>query len=113
MSEHPDARTRVGRNVRRVRRARGLSQERLAELAGNTAKHIGQIERGEVNVGVDFLARIAAALAIDVADLFAWRRRRRGERPVFLFDSADLARLEQIVRNVRRAPLFPAGDDQA
>ncbi len=108
MSEHPDARARVGRNVRRLRRARGLSQERLAELAGNTAKHIGQIERAEVNVGLDVLTRIAAALSIDLADLFApLPRRRRLEPPVFLVNGAELDRLERVVRGIRAARLRP------
>lgn len=111
MSEASDARTRVGRNILRVRRARGISQERLAELAGNTAKHIGQIERGEVNVGLDILARIARALTVDLADLCAQRRRRRGERGILLVDSRELTRLEQFIRNARRAPLFPPDED--
>jgi transcriptional regulator with XRE-family HTH domain len=63
-------RTRVGRAIRRLRLVRRFSQERLAELAGTSFKHIGQIERGEVNVTVDILARVARGLSTDVADLF-------------------------------------------
>jgi transcriptional regulator with XRE-family HTH domain len=64
-------RLRVGKNVRHLRRLRGWSQERLAEAVGNTYKHIGQVERGEVNVGIDILAAIAAGFSVNVADLFA------------------------------------------
>lgn len=63
-------RLRVGRNVRHLRLLRGLSQEDLAELVGNTYKHIGQVERGEVNVGIDILTAIAHGCSVNVADLF-------------------------------------------
>ena len=62
MRDHGRAvRTRVGRTIRQLRRQRGWSQERLAELANSSAKHVGQIERGQVSAGVDALAEIAAA----------------------------------------------------
>ena len=110
MSEHlRAARARVGRNVQRLRRARDLSQERLAELAGNTAKHVGQIERGEVNVSIDILAGIAAALSVDLADLFhPSPRRRRAAPPLFLVNGTELDRLEQVVRGIRAARLRPS-----
>ena len=63
-------RLRVGRTIRQLRRLRGLSQERLAELVGNTYKHIGEVERGETNVTIDILTAIAAGLSVKVADLF-------------------------------------------
>ena len=53
-------RDRIGNNVKELRARRGWSQQQLAELAGNTDKHIGQIERGEVNVTIDILTAIAA-----------------------------------------------------
>lgn len=111
MSDHREARTRVGLNVRRVRRAHGISQERLAELSGGNTKHIGQIERGEVNVGLDVLDRVASALGVDVADLFASPQRRRIDRSLFIVDGAALKRVEAILRAFRRAPLFPSKDD--
>lgn len=111
MSDHREARTRVGLNVRRLRRAHGLSQERLAEMSGRNTKHIGQIERGEVNVGLDVLDSVASALGVDVADLFALSPRRRVNRSLFIVDEAALKRVEAVFRAVRRAPLFPAKDD--
>ena len=73
----PAVRLRVGANVQRLRRSRGLTQEQLSEIVGNTGKHLGQIERGEVNVGIDTLTRLASALEVDVTDLFAGGPRRR------------------------------------
>jgi transcriptional regulator with XRE-family HTH domain len=97
-------RLRVGGHVQRLRRSRGLSQEQLAELVGNTGKHIGQVERGEVNVGLDILARIAHALSVDPSDLLAGHpRRRRAESPLFLVTRRELDQIEQVVRSVRAA----------
>ena len=62
-------RDRIGNNVKELRARRGWSQQQLAELAGNTDKHIGQIERGEVNVTIDILTAIAAQLSVDVVRL--------------------------------------------
>ena len=61
----------IGRRVRELRTAAGLSQERLAEHAGLHRNYIGSIERGERDVGVGSLARIAAALRTSLADFFA------------------------------------------
>jgi transcriptional regulator with XRE-family HTH domain len=95
-------RLRVGRHVRRLRRARGFTQERLAELVGNTWKHIGQIERGEVNVGLDILTKVAASLEVDVSDLVVPLPRKRRSHSFFLFMSErDVEHLEQIARNAR------------
>jgi transcriptional regulator with XRE-family HTH domain len=97
-------RLRVGRNVQRLRRLRGLTQEGLAELAGNTWKHIGQVERGEVNVGLDILSRIATALSADVGDLFVVPPGgRRSQPPLFLISQRELDQIEQAVRRVRPA----------
>jgi transcriptional regulator with XRE-family HTH domain len=65
-----DITTRVGFNIRRVREERGLTQERLGELSGLHRAYVGQIERGEKNIGVRNLERLSAALGVKVVDLF-------------------------------------------
>ena len=59
----------VGRQVRLVRQQRGWSQEVLAELAGLNRSYVGAIERGEYNVGIDNIERIALALEITISQL--------------------------------------------
>jgi transcriptional regulator with XRE-family HTH domain len=54
-----------------------LSQERLAELARISGKHLGEIERGQMNATLEILGQIADALAIDAGDLFPPARGRR------------------------------------
>lgn len=60
-----------GERLRELRTERGLSQERLAELAGVDRNYIGQIERAERNVALVNIVRIAKALGIEPAELFA------------------------------------------
>jgi transcriptional regulator with XRE-family HTH domain len=62
-------RERIGTNVKQLRQSRNWSQQELAELVGNTDKHIGQIERGEVNVTIDILTAVATHLSVDVVRL--------------------------------------------
>ena len=59
----------VGFSIRRMREARGLSQEKLAALADLHRAYIGQIERGEKNIGLQNLEKIAKALGVHVRDL--------------------------------------------
>jgi transcriptional regulator with XRE-family HTH domain len=61
---------RFGKRVRTLRERAGLSQERLAEKAGIHRTYIGGVERGERNLGLKNVFRIARALAVPVADLF-------------------------------------------
>ena len=56
----------VGFNIRRIREERGLSQEELAALAGLHRAYVGQIERGEKNIGLKNLEKIAKALGVDI-----------------------------------------------
>ena len=59
----------LGNNIRERRRSLKLSQERLAEKADLHHNYIGDIERGEENVSVDALVRIATALRTPASDL--------------------------------------------
>ena len=52
----------LGEAVRAARKARGMSQESLADAAGIDRSHMGKIERGERNVTLLNVVKIAAAL---------------------------------------------------
>jgi transcriptional regulator with XRE-family HTH domain len=59
-----------GNRVRENRKAKGISQEKLADLAGMHRTYIGAIERGEQNVSVDNINRLAKALKVKPSSLF-------------------------------------------
>ena len=54
----------LGKRIRELRKARGISQERLAELADVHENHIRRIERGEANPSYLVTLRIARALGV-------------------------------------------------
>lgn len=61
---------RVGRNLRRLRKERGLTQESVALDAEITPRYLGMAERGEKSLTVRVLARIAQSLEVSPAALF-------------------------------------------
>jgi transcriptional regulator with XRE-family HTH domain len=65
----PKYRKTLGENIRSCRQKLNWSQEKLAERADLHHNYIGDIERGEENVSVDALMRIAAALKVRLSDL--------------------------------------------
>ena len=67
--EGMDVRIRVGLNVQQARRYRGLSQEELAHQARVHQTYLSGVELGKRNPSVLVLARIAAALGVDFAEL--------------------------------------------
>jgi DNA-binding XRE family transcriptional regulator len=55
----------LAKNMRRLRAARGLSQEALAHECGINRTYLSAIERSERNVSIDNIARIGKGLRID------------------------------------------------
>lgn len=55
-------RERIGKRIAELRKRRGLSQAKLAELAGIDPGHIARIELGRYSTGIDILAKIGYAL---------------------------------------------------
>jgi transcriptional regulator with XRE-family HTH domain len=54
----------AGRNIRSIREKMGLSQDVFADRCGIHRSYVGAIERGESNITLDTLARVAAAAGI-------------------------------------------------
>jgi transcriptional regulator with XRE-family HTH domain len=60
----------IGANVRKLRKAKGLSQEELAFRAEIDRSYLSEIENGRKNVGVLVLDQIAQALEADIKEMF-------------------------------------------
>jgi DNA-binding XRE family transcriptional regulator len=73
----PVTRGKPSLNFRAYRTARGLSQEDCADEVGVHRTYMGGIERGERNLALKSLERLAECLRIDPLDLLATRRSRR------------------------------------
>jgi XRE family aerobic/anaerobic benzoate catabolism transcriptional regulator len=61
----------LGKRVRELRNRRGMTRKMVAQEADVSERHLAQIEAGEGNVSIVLLRRIAAALNVSLAELFA------------------------------------------
>jgi transcriptional regulator with XRE-family HTH domain len=69
LKTRPPARRIFAENLRNARLAKGLSQEGLAELANLHRTYVGSVERGERNVSIDNMERLAAAVGVALPSL--------------------------------------------
>ncbi len=67
----------VGRNLRAYRQARGLSQEAFADLVGVHRTYMGGLERGERNLTLRSVERIADRIRVDPLVLMDAKGERR------------------------------------
>lgn len=62
-------RRRLAANLRKAREELGFSQEVLADQAGLHRTYIGSVERGERNISIDNIERLAVAIGVSPASL--------------------------------------------
>ena len=72
-----DVRQRLASNLRRFRKAAGLSQEDFANAHGFDRTYVSGIERGIRNPTISILERLATALGVDVVELVSEPPKRR------------------------------------
>ncbi|MET3973019.1 helix-turn-helix transcriptional regulator [Bradyrhizobium sp. S3.9.1] len=70
----------VGQRVRELRRSRDLSQAQLAARVASHQEFISDVERGEANLTLESIVRIATALSVEAAELFGAKSRKRAPR---------------------------------
>ena len=66
-----NARKIFARNLKEIRASANLTQEELADFAGLHRTYIGSVERGERNISIDNMERLASALNLDIKDLLS------------------------------------------
>ncbi|MDP4220845.1 MAG: helix-turn-helix transcriptional regulator [Bacteroidota bacterium] len=59
----------IGANIKRLRKLKGWSQEKLSVRSRLSLNFVGSLERGRVNVSADSLERIAKSLQVEVEEL--------------------------------------------
>ncbi len=69
-----NARQRFAANLKEQRLAKGLSQEDLADLCGLHRTYVGSVERGERNISIDNMERLALALEVPLEKLIRERK---------------------------------------
>ena len=67
-----DIRVKLGQNIKRIRKERGLSQEDCAFESGLHRTYVSDIERGNRNPTVTVIGKIALALKVEPKDLLDW-----------------------------------------
>lgn len=70
-------RQRFGRAIRRLREKADYSQEAFADRCGLHRTYMGSVERGERNISLDNIEKIAKGLGLTVGQLFAETERER------------------------------------
>jgi XRE family aerobic/anaerobic benzoate catabolism transcriptional regulator len=70
----------LGKRVRELRNRRGLTRKMMAREADVSERHLAQLEAGEGNISILLLRRIAAALHVSLAELFAAEAETRHEK---------------------------------
>jgi transcriptional regulator with XRE-family HTH domain len=71
-----DMRALVGNNVKRIRQARGLTQEQFAERSGFSQQYLSTLERGRRNPSIVTIYELASALGVSHLELVRPRRRK-------------------------------------
>lgn len=71
-----DVKLRFGERVRELRKEAGFTQEELADYAELDRSYVGAIERGERNLSIENVCRLAVAIDVSPAEFFSWWKKR-------------------------------------
>ena len=96
----------LGARIKELRRIKGLSQEKIAEIVGVDPKHISRIEVGKSYPSIDTLEKIAAALGMELKDFFEFAHHLKSPDNIIkdinrLIKGISEEKLRQILKIVR------------
>jgi XRE family aerobic/anaerobic benzoate catabolism transcriptional regulator len=94
----------VGTRVRELRNRRGMTRKMVAQEAEVSERHLAQLESGEGNISIRLLRRIAAALNISLAELFAPNVEEPAEKQTIrrFLEHLPANRLEDVLFRLKR-----------
>ncbi|ETT77065.1 transcriptional regulator [Paenibacillus sp. FSL R7-277] len=97
----------VGNRIRELRKAKGWTQEQLAEAASLHYSYIGGVERGDRNISLETLEKIIAAFQVPAIEIFRFedesdRRKVLDEHMILISDRSieEIVALTKINREV-------------
>ena len=99
----------LGRRVRTLRKAKKMTQEQLAIKADSGAKYISELERGEANVTIALVSKLAEGLGVPTSELFendheadSQELRKEIKRMVREADDENIKLLYRVIKSVMR-----------
>jgi XRE family aerobic/anaerobic benzoate catabolism transcriptional regulator len=94
----------LGKRVRELRNRRGLTRKQVSQEADVSERHLAQLESGEGNISVVLLQRIAGALSVSLANLFAPQAEEPTEKRLIqrFLERLPAHRLEDVVFRLMR-----------
>ena len=101
-------RDKIGSRIKSLRRAKGYSQEKLAEVIGISPKYLSSIERGQENPTLDLFIRLSQGLKVELYEIFQLEhegqdpKRLRSKLQVLLADIKN----EDLKRVIRALEVF-------
>jgi XRE family transcriptional regulator, regulator of sulfur utilization len=98
MEQDKDLLLRLGEQVKALRTTRGLSQEALAERAGMSLKHLGEIERAATEPSITAVLGLAKGLEVSVMELIPERGRVTPEPKTL--SREDWLRVHEVARQL-------------
>jgi len=95
-----------GRRLRSLRKSRQFTQEALGGKAGLSYKYVGAIERGEENPSLEVIAKLGAALGVEIREMFEFEHEETNPEKLRkklsqLLREADEKVLQQAVKLLR------------
>lgn len=105
----------VGERIRAIRKAKGLTQQQLAELSGLDDAYVGSLERGERNFSIDTLEKIIIGLKVSPYDVLSrdyseneelLLRRRAVDEYSSLINDISIKDVDRIKRMIKELEKF-------
>jgi transcriptional regulator with XRE-family HTH domain len=91
----------IGTTIKILRKYKNLSQEQLGELANFHYSYIGRIERGQKNLSIKSLEKIASALGLSIYQLFAYADQIEDEE-------ADIIEILSMLKQLKKGDIKKA-----
>lgn len=92
----------VGNRIRELRKAKGWTQEQLAEAAGLHYSYIGGVERGDRNISLETLEKIMNGLQVPAEDIFKFKEdslyKRALDEHITLIGGQDADQIKSLTR---------------